>query len=93
VRSLLVTLLAVALPCSLVEAQKTPATPSRWDVTQARGTTRQIDFTTSEGTEISVDLSPDGRWIVFYLLGHVYRMPATGGQAESLTQNSGVAIT
>ena len=92
-RTLLVTLFAVALPCSLAEAQETPATPpARWDVTQARGTTRQIDFTTSEGTEISVDLSPDGRWIVFDLLGHVYRMPSTGGQAESLTQNSGVAL-
>jgi Tol biopolymer transport system component len=63
-----------------------------WDVTQARGTTREISFTTSEGTELSVDLSPDGTWLAFDLLGHVYRMPAAGGQAEPLTQNSGVAL-
>ena len=31
-----------------------------WDVTEARGRTRTIDFTTSEGTWMSVDVSPDG---------------------------------
>ena len=63
-----------------------------WDVTAAYGETREIDFTTSEGTWMSVDISPDGGWIVFDLLGHVYRVPAAGGEAVSLTQNSGVAI-
>ena len=63
-----------------------------WDVTQARGKTRDIDFTTSEGTWMSPDLSPDGTWIVFDLLGHIYRMPAAGGEATVLTQNSGVAL-
>src|SRR5437588_333952 len=51
----------------------------RWDVTKARGETREIDFSTSEGTWMSVDLSPDGRWIVFDLLAHIYRLPAEGG--------------
>ncbi len=62
-----------------------------WDTTQARGDTRQISFTTEEGTFMSVDVAPDGQWIVFDLLAHVYRMPITGGEAVSLTQNSGVA--
>ena len=63
-----------------------------WDVTQARGQTRDIDFTTSEGTWMSADLSPDRTWIVFDLLGHIYRMPAAGGEATVLTQTSGVAL-
>src|SRR5690606_24554755 len=63
-----------------------------WEVTLARGRTRQIDFTTDEGTWMSVDVSPDGRWIVFDLLGHIYRVPMEGGEAEPLTQNSGVAL-
>lgn len=63
-----------------------------WDVTEPRGAVRTIEFTTDEGTWMSVDISVDGRWIVFDLLGHVYRVPADGGQAESLTQNSGVAL-
>jgi Tol biopolymer transport system component len=69
----------------------TPADPP-WDVSQPRGKVREIDFTIQEGTWMSVDLSPDGKWIVFDLLGHVYRLPASGGEAECLTQSSGVAL-
>jgi Tol biopolymer transport system component len=63
-----------------------------WDVTQARGKTREIDFTTSEGTWMSVDVSPDGRWLVFDLLAQIYRLPVEGGEAQCLTQDSGVAL-
>ncbi len=74
-----------------------PAQPARsssaatWDATAPRGRTRLIEFTTSEGTWTSVDLSSDGSWIAFDLLGHIYRMPAAGGDAVALTQNSGIA--
>src|SRR5690349_9213978 len=67
-----------------------PGNGRAWDVTLARGKTREIDFMTSEGTWIAPDLSPDGKWIVFDLLGHIYKMSATGGEAQPLTQNSGV---
>src|SRR5262249_5504758 len=60
-----------------------------WDVPLARGQTRDIDFTTSEGTWTSVDLSPDRTWIVFDLLGHIYRMASAGGEATCLTQSTG----
>ena len=63
-----------------------------WDVTLARGKTREIDFTTTEGTWMSADLSPDGTWLAFDLLGHIYKVPAAGGEATVLTQNSGVAL-
>ncbi len=63
-----------------------------WDVTQPRGRTRTIDFTTDEGTWMSIDVSPDGSWIAFDLLGHVYRMPASGGDAVALTENSRIAL-
>src|SRR5262249_40483623 len=65
---------------------------AEWDTTKARGQTREIDFDTSEGTWMSLSLSPDGKWIVFDLLGHIYRMPSEGGKAECLTQDSGVAL-
>jgi Tol biopolymer transport system component len=74
------------------DGSKDGAAPAHWDVTQPRGKTREISFTTSEGTWMSVDLSPDGSTIVFDLLGHIYRLPSSGGQAECLTQSSGVAI-
>src|SRR5258708_18801437 len=65
---------------------------TEWDTAKARGQTREIDFDRSEGTWMSVDVSPDGKWMVFDLLGHVYRMPAAGGKAECLTQDTGVAL-
>ncbi len=68
------------------------APDAAWDVTKARGTPKEIDFTTSEGTWMSTDITPDGRWIVFNLLGQIYRVAATGGPAECLTEGSGIAV-
>ena len=72
-------------------AQAQAPSDTAWDATKARGKTREINFTTTEGTWTSVDVSSDGKWIVFDLASQVYRMPAGGGTAECLTQNSGVA--
>jgi Tol biopolymer transport system component len=80
----------VFLGGAAISAQEKP--PAVWDTTKARGQTRDIDFDTSEGTWMALDQSPDGKWIVFDLLGHIYRMPASGGKAECLTQDSGVAL-
>ncbi len=81
--------LAFATP---VIGQDDESDSPKWDVTLARGDLREIDFTTDEGTWMSVDISPDGMWLVFDLLGHVYRMPSGGGEAQSLTQDIGVSI-
>src|SRR5262245_43076802 len=43
-----------------------------------------IDFTTDEGTWMSLDVAPDGRMIVFDLLGDIYTMPVAGGQAKRI---------
>jgi Tol biopolymer transport system component len=47
--------------------------------------TRTIRFTTDEGTWLSVDVSPDGRRIVFDLVGDLYTMPIEGGRATRIT--------
>src|SRR6266542_2852393 len=52
--------------------------------------TRTLDFTTDEGTWISLDVSPDGKTIAFELLGHIYTLPTAGGQAKPIT--SGLAF-
>lgn len=47
--------------------------------------TRTVAFDVSEGTWLSLDVSPDGRTIVFELLGDLYTMPITGGAATRIT--------
>jgi Tol biopolymer transport system component/predicted amidohydrolase len=46
--------------------------------------TRKIEFTTEEVTWPSLDVSPDGKKIVFELLGDLYQMPIEGGDAKLL---------
>ncbi|HEX6065307.1 MAG TPA: hypothetical protein VFZ04_13845, partial [Longimicrobiales bacterium] len=74
---------ALATP---VHAQETPAA----DTGAARAglslkPERTVRITTNEGTWISVDVSPDGRQLVFDLLGDLYLLPMDGGQAKRLT--------
>jgi Tol biopolymer transport system component len=46
---------------------------------------RTLEFTTDEGTWISLDVSPGGNSIVFELLGDLYTIPIAGGQALRIT--------
>lgn len=47
---------------------------------------RKATFTATQGTWISVDVSPDGQTIVFDLLGDLYTVPVTGGKATRITE-------
>lgn len=47
---------------------------------------RKINFNTKEGSWISLDISPDGKTILFDLMGDIYTMPATGGKATAITK-------
>lgn len=69
-----------------------PAPPSSgdpWDVNVPHAPHDTLRFDTSEGTWMTVDVSPDGRTLVFDLLGDLYTMPVAGGRATRLT--SGMA--
>ncbi|HSL19906.1 MAG TPA: amidohydrolase family protein [Vicinamibacterales bacterium] len=57
----------------------------KWDVAQPLGPTTKIEFDTAEGTWMNVDLSPDGKTIVFDLLGDIYTIPVGGGSATRIT--------
>ncbi|MFQ6604243.1 MAG: amidohydrolase family protein [Fidelibacterota bacterium] len=56
-----------------------------WDITAPFGPIQPFMTDVTEGTWMSCDLSPDGSTIIFDLLGNIYRMAVSGGQAEALT--------
>lgn len=62
----------------------TPTIPAKWDVSARRATATDVQFETSTGTWMSVDVSPDGKTLVFDMLGDLYVMPISGGQATLL---------
>lgn len=64
------------------------AQSSEWDIEKPTGPTRSLSFEASEGTYMSVDISPDGRMIAFDLLGTIYEMPFEGGTATALTSGN-----
>jgi len=47
---------------------------------------RKITFTTTQGTWISLDVHPNGKTIVFDMMGDLYTIPITGGKATRITQ-------
>ena len=72
---------AVLLAPASLHAQAAPPKP---DLPMVGARTIALD--TDEGTWISLDVSPDGRTIVFDLLGDLYTLPIAGGTATQLTK-------
>jgi len=56
----------------------------KWDVANPPGPYKEVEYTTTEGTWMNLDVSPDGKEIVFDMLGDIYSMPITGGDAKLL---------
>lgn len=51
----------------------------------ATAQTRTLRIETEEVTRADVAVAPDGEWLVFAALGHLFRLPTSGGEAEQLT--------
>jgi Tol biopolymer transport system component len=47
--------------------------------------TRTIEFDTGQVTQPDVAVTPDGKTLIFIMLGHLFRLPVEGGTAEQLT--------
>lgn len=50
----------------------------------------QLEFETDEVTWISLDVTPDGKTIVFELLGDLYKVPIGGGDATRVTDGTDI---
>jgi len=59
----------------------------KWDVTEHLADYTDVEFETTEGTWMNLDVSPDGEEIVFDLLGNIYIMPIEGGSATVLRES------
>ncbi|UWX55874.1 hypothetical protein NYZ99_05660 [Maribacter litopenaei] len=81
----------IALACCLVYTYSTKGQDSKDSTKLATKELplepeRKISFTTDRGTWISLDVSPDGKTIVFDLMGDIYSMPIAGGMATRITK-------
>ncbi len=54
-------------------------------VLRGMSVTRTIEFDTKQVTQPDVALTPDGKTLIFTMLGHLFRLPVEGGRAEQLT--------
>jgi imidazolonepropionase-like amidohydrolase/Tol biopolymer transport system component len=83
--------LALVVPIAGQEKTEEKKDEKKWDVAEPLGPTTKLEFQTSEGTWMNVDVSPDGRRIVFDLLGDLYVIPIEGGSQPATRLTSGPA--
>ena len=69
-----------------------PEKEEAWDVNAEHGPTKDVRFATTEGTWLNLDVSPDGKEVVFDLLGDLYIMPITGGKARLLVGDAAMDL-
>ncbi len=83
---LIAVLMFLPLSSALANTSNSTAEKSKekWSVNDPKGEFKTVNIDVSSGTWMNVDLSPDGKTIVFDLLGDIYTMPATGGDAKAL---------
>jgi Tol biopolymer transport system component/imidazolonepropionase-like amidohydrolase len=80
--------LVVATALALAALSTSATAPPTWDVNAKHGPTKTVRFTTDEGTWLDLDVAPDGRTIVFSMLGDLYRLPIAGGRATRITSGA-----
>ncbi len=100
-RSLAASCLVILLPSGLAAAKENPKPKEssaksdkkkeepKWDVNAPPGSWTDVSIDTTSTTWSNVDVSPDGRTLVFDMLGDLYTLPLGGGEAKAVT--SGIA--
>jgi len=78
-------LFLIALPSAVPATASEDDNAADWQVSEPPGPWRTINIDTETSTWSFVDVSPDGKTVVFDMLGDIYAMPITGGTATALT--------
>ncbi|WP_417861308.1 amidohydrolase family protein [Winogradskyella sediminis] len=86
-RILLIIYIFILLLTPNAYSQKTEKSKS-WSVSNPEGDWdfKSIKLSTNEGTWMNLDVSPDGKHIVFDLLGDIYKLDIKGGKAQLLRE-------
>ncbi|SHF31075.1 Imidazolonepropionase [Microbulbifer donghaiensis] len=86
------TALTLALPLTSVaetsaaeEASNQEQQAPSWNINQPPYEFKPIQLDTTETTWSNLDISPDGKTILFDMLGDLYAVPVSGGEARALT--------
>ncbi|MFT6401471.1 MAG: Tol biopolymer transport system component [Pseudohongiellaceae bacterium] len=77
------------IPLAFIISGLACSTTAAADELPLQGATDQLSFTVTEGSWVSVSLTPDDAYLVFDLLGDLYRLPVAGGQAQRITSGLG----
>lgn len=80
--------LSLLFASSMAWAADDASKPS-WEVNKPQGQFKTVQINTETGTWMNLDISPDGKTIVFDLLGDLYTMPVSGGTPKRLTSDIG----
>lgn len=73
--------------CAQAVSAEDPSAKPKWDVLNPAFPLHKVSIDTDQTTWSSLDITPDGRTIVFDMLGDLYTVPFTGGKAKALTQD------
>ena len=79
-------LLILSFTVTLSAQKKEDKEKQKWDVSNPGKdfNFKTHRFSTSEGTWMNLDVSPDGKTIIFDMLGDIYSIPINGGVAKAL---------
>ena len=69
------------------KASNSEVTNTEWDVLSPPLDLKELTITTDETTWSSLDISPNGKQMVFDMLGDIFIVDAKGGDATALTQD------
>ncbi len=85
-RKLLILTLIISFSIPTFSQKKKEKKATKWDVNNPHKDWKYKTFNlkTNEGTWMNLDVSPDGKTIVFDMLGDIYTMPTSGGKATAL---------
>lgn len=88
-KKMLHTALAVSISLALTGqvAAAEQSNDDKWQVDAPKGQFLDAKISVEQGTWMNVDISPDGKTVVFDLLGDIYTMPMSGGTATQLTSD------